>query len=139
MLKLASLTLGLLTMMLLVPSSQAATTQNQPPLLRINGAMYSQRLVPIRKSSKLKTTVILNAPVSAPRANKFEISPADRSSQRQVECQREMNASQRIGATERPVGLSGRDRNSVDKSNQLDLFPHFNNTAAGNCNFSGKF
>jgi hypothetical protein len=120
MFKLASLRLGLLATLLLVPSSQAATFQDRPPLTRINGTMFVQKLVPIRKSSKLKTRVMLKTPVAVPRSRKVELAPADRESQRKVDWQREMNDSSSIGANERAVGLSGRGSNATDWSNQPD-------------------
>ena len=138
MFKLVLFTLGLLTTMPLVPSSQAATSQDRPPTPQINRVMFAQKLVPIRKSSKLKTPVMLKTPVAVPRSKKVELAPADKESQQQVECQREVNASQRSGASERPVGLSGRASNSTDPFNQPGSLPNLNNSS-GKCNFSVRF
>jgi hypothetical protein len=133
MFKLASL-----AMMPLVPSAQAATFPDRQPS-QINRVIFAQKLVPIKKSSKLKTTVILTTPVDATRARKVELSPADRVNQQKADCQREMSAGASIGANERAVGLSGSASNATDRSNQPDPLPNFHNTATGNCNFLGKF
>jgi hypothetical protein len=50
MLKLASLTCGLLSIVMVDPLCQAKTLQNHPTQQRINRELYVQKLVPIKKS-----------------------------------------------------------------------------------------
>jgi hypothetical protein len=137
MLKLVSLTLGLLTLVSIVPSSPAATFQTRPELHQIDGKLHVQKLAPIKKSSSLRTTVMFKTPVTTPSNQKGDLSTESKENQRvKTACQKEIESRQPFGSNERPLAVN----QNPNKSNNFSGFGNFgNSTYTGNCNFTGKF
>lgn len=70
MLKLYSLTFGLLSTVMVAPICQGKTLQNHPTQQRINRELYVQKLVPIKKLFTSETSVTERAPVVETRNDK---------------------------------------------------------------------
>jgi hypothetical protein len=140
MFKLRSLTIGFLTLITIAPSSQAATFQTRLKLHQIDGELSAQKLVPLKKSSSLRTTVIFKTPIAAP-SNKKVDSSDNRENQRiKTACQREIEARQPFGAiSERPLSVGENPKNSNSSSNFSSFSTFKSSTYSGNCNFTGKF
>jgi hypothetical protein len=136
MFRFASLAIGLLTVVMIAPSSQATIFQNRPTLPSANGSLHAQKIAPMKKSAILGTTVIKKTPVKAPSDRKIELSPEIKESQRIKGCQRELNQTQRVGANERPVGFPD---NSKTSNNFNSFHNPVNSTYTGDCSFSKEF
>ena len=136
MLKIVSLTL-VLTLTTIVPHARSATFQTHIKPHRINSELHVQKLVPVKKSSSLRQTVILKTPVTTSSNKKAKLSPENKENQRiKTACQREIETSSRFSSNERPLGLS----QNPNQPNNFNAFSNFSNsTPVRNCSFNVNF
>jgi hypothetical protein len=120
MFKLTSLILGFLIVISAPTRSQSATLQNQSTPQRINPQLHVQKLIPIKKSLMLRTTVIDKTPAD----NQPEPSPAAKEAQpiKSVN-QRDFDDRNRFGSNERPITIL----NNSPNANGLNSFGNFSN------------
>ena len=136
MLKLVSLTL-VLTLATIVPHARSATFQTHLKPHRINSELHAQKLVPVKKSSSLRETVIFKTPVTTSSNKKAKLSPENKENQRiKTACQREIETTPRFSSNERLLSIS----ENPNQPNNFNGFSNFSkSTSVGDCSFNVKF
>ncbi len=148
MLKFTMLALGFLTFVTIAPSARSTIFQIDRTQSDINGQLYAEKLVPIKKSVKLAPTVIKATSKKVPIDRKVELSAESKERQRiQTACQPEFGNPDRFKSNERAVGMfensptangSNPNGSNLNSSNNIFNSPDSSNSSAnqGGCGFS---